>query len=62
VVDGAKAVVANYKPKIDIDPDWELVELGQVCDITSSRRIFKDEYVDEGVPYRTKEIVEAQKV
>ena len=28
IIDGAKAVVANYKPKIDIDPDWEMVELG----------------------------------
>jgi type I restriction enzyme M protein len=32
IIDGAKAVVANYKPKIDIDPDWEMVELGEVCD------------------------------
>lgn len=62
IIDGAKAVVANYKPKIDIDPDWEMVELGEICEITSSRRIFKDEYVDEGVPfYRTKEIVELSK-
>lgn len=29
IIDGAKAVVANYKPKIDIDPDWEMVELGK---------------------------------
>ena len=29
IIDGAKAVVANYKPKIDIDPDWEMVELGE---------------------------------
>lgn len=27
IIDGAKAVVANYKPKIDIHPDWEMVEL-----------------------------------
>ncbi len=26
IIDGAKAVVANYKPIIDIDPDWEMVE------------------------------------
>lgn len=59
IIDGAKAVVANYKPKIDIDPDWEMVELGEVCEITSSKRIFKEEYVESGVPfYRTKEIVE----
>lgn len=31
IIDGAKAVVANYKPKIDIDPDWEIVELGEVA-------------------------------
>lgn len=33
IIDGAKAVVANYKPKIDIDPDWEMVELGEICEI-----------------------------
>lgn len=31
IIDGAKAVVANYKPKIDIDPDWEMVELGEIA-------------------------------
>jgi type I restriction enzyme M protein len=35
IIDGAKAVVANYKPKINIDPDWEMVELGEVCSVTS---------------------------
>lgn len=28
IIDGAQTVVANYKPKIDIDPEWEMVELG----------------------------------
>jgi type I restriction enzyme M protein len=32
IIDGAKAVVENYKPKIDINPDWEMVELREVCD------------------------------
>jgi len=32
IIDGAKAVVANYKPKIEIDPEWEMVELGEVID------------------------------
>jgi type I restriction enzyme M protein len=37
IIDGAKAVVANYKPKIDIDPDWEMVELGDAFNkITTS--------------------------
>ena len=33
IIDGAKMVVENYKPKIDIDAEWEMVELGEVCEI-----------------------------
>ena len=28
IIDGAKMVVDNYKPNIKIDPEWEMVELG----------------------------------
>lgn len=39
---------------------WEKVKLGNVCEITSSKRIFYSEYVDDGVPfYRSKEIIES---
>lgn len=31
IIDGAKQVVDNYKPVIDIDPSWEMKELGEVC-------------------------------
>lgn len=31
IINGAKQVVQNYKPQIDIDPDWEIVELGEVA-------------------------------
>nr|NQU91313.1 restriction endonuclease subunit S [Bacteroidota bacterium] len=31
IIDGARQVVENYKPRIDIDPDWEMVELGEVA-------------------------------
>jgi type I restriction enzyme M protein len=30
IIDGAKQVVDNYKPTIKIDPNWEMVELGEV--------------------------------
>src|SRR5699024_9632475 len=37
---------------------FEKVKLGELCDISSSRRIFAKEYVDEGIPfYRSKEII-----
>ncbi|MCW5899866.1 MAG: N-6 DNA methylase [Flavobacteriales bacterium] len=34
VIDGARQVLAHYKPRITIDPQWEMVELGEVCDFT----------------------------
>ena len=32
VIDGAGAVVDNYRPHIAIDPDWPMVRLGEVCE------------------------------
>ena len=38
---------------------WEKVKLGEVAEITSSKRIFANQYVDKGIPfYRQKEIIE----
>ena len=38
---------------------WERVSIGDLCEITSSKRIFFSEYVEYGVPfYRSKEIIE----
>lgn len=37
IIDGAKMVVENYKPKIDIDPEWEMVELGEVCEVNPKK-------------------------
>ena len=31
IIDGAKQVVENWKPKFEIDPKWEKVKLGDVC-------------------------------
>ena len=35
IIDGAKQIVDNYKPEIRIDPDWEIVELGNVATMFS---------------------------
>lgn len=41
---------------------WDMVELGELTEIGSSKRIFEKEYASEGIPfYRTKEIVELSK-
>ena len=42
--------------------EWRKVKLGDCCEITSSKRIFYNEYVESGVPfYRSKEIIEKAK-
>ena len=36
VIDGARAVLDNYRPHIPIHPDWPMVQLGDVCRIIDS--------------------------
>lgn len=31
IIDGAKQVVENYKPTFKIDPEWEIVEIENIC-------------------------------
>lgn len=41
---------------------WEEEQMGHICTITSSKRIFANEYCEEGIPfYRGKEITELSK-
>jgi type I restriction enzyme M protein len=37
IIDGAKQIVNNYKPTIKLNPDWEMVELGEVFKLSSGR-------------------------
>jgi type I restriction enzyme M protein len=34
IIDGAKQIVENYKPKIKVDENWKVVELGEICELT----------------------------
>lgn len=47
IIDGAKAVVANYKPKIDIDPDWEMVELDSIAEVISGNAFSSSDFKDD---------------
>ncbi|MBT7395591.1 MAG: N-6 DNA methylase [Prolixibacteraceae bacterium] len=53
IIDGAKMVVENYKPKIDIDSDWEMVDLQEVCNVTSGGTPDRknDSYWNGNIPY-----------
>ena len=46
----------------EIPEHWEIRRIGSFAKVTSSKRIFEESYVDEGVPfYRSKEITDLSK-
>lgn len=53
IIDGARQVVENYKPQIDIDPSWEMVELGEVAINLDGKRvpITKSDRIKGNIPY-----------
>jgi type I restriction enzyme M protein len=51
IIDGARQVVENYKPQIVIDPDWPMVELGEVCDKITDGTHRTPTYIETGIPF-----------
>lgn len=50
--------ITDEEKPFDIPDSWEWVRLGAIFDITSSKRVMKSEWRNEGVPfYRAREIV-----
>jgi len=49
IIAGAKQIAQNWKPKIEIDPEWEKVKLGEVIKtVIPPHKIQKSEYLVEG--------------
>lgn len=53
IIDGARMVVENYKPRIEIDPEWEMVDLGDVCEIKAGGTPlkFNKEFWEGNIPW-----------
>ncbi len=55
IIDGIQQAVSAWKPRIEIDPAWEKVKIGDVCFIGdgnhSSKYPRSDEMVSSGVPF-----------
>jgi type I restriction enzyme M protein len=51
IIDGAKMVVENYKPKIDIDPEWEMVELEKITNKITDGTHRTPKYTESGIPF-----------
>jgi type I restriction enzyme M protein len=59
VIDGAKQVVENWKPSFRIDPEWEMVELGEVCEVSSGNTAPQEKklFINGKYPfYRTSDV------
>ncbi|GHV77054.1 hypothetical protein AGMMS49942_18750 [Spirochaetia bacterium] len=53
VIDGARQVVDNWKPQIEVDPEWPMVKLGDVCENYDNKRrpVEKSERKSGKYPY-----------
>jgi type I restriction enzyme M protein len=48
VINGARAVLENYRPHIPINPDWPMVELGVICDLYQPKTITQQDLLEDG--------------
>lgn len=50
IISGARQIVENYKPHVDIDPNWPLVEIGKLCELATggTPRSNVKEYYENG--------------
>lgn len=44
IIEGAKAVVDNYIPTVKIEPKWEVIKLGEVCEFSGGTQPPKDTF------------------
>ena len=51
VIDGARAVVENYRPHIHVDPDWPMVAIGDLCESGRGRVISRRDIENNPGPY-----------
>lgn len=47
IISGAKQIVENWKPSIDVDPEWPMVELKELVDIQNGFAFKSTDYVEE---------------
>jgi restriction endonuclease S subunit len=52
IIDGARQVVANWRPRIEVDPAWPVVALGEVCEVKGGKRVPRGKpFSEERTPF-----------
>ena len=51
IISGAKQIIDNWKPRIEINPEWETRELGDVCEVYQPKTITGADILKDG-PYK----------
>lgn len=60
IIDGAKQIISNWKPKIEVDSEWEMVKLGEVCEKITDWTHSTPTYLDSWIPFlRVTDITES---
>ena len=60
IIDGARQVIENWKPHIEVDPDWPMVKLGTIVTKITDGTHSTPTYTDHGVPFlRVTDITES---
>jgi restriction endonuclease S subunit len=62
IIDGARQVVENYKPKIKVEEGWEVVELDDICSKITDGSHYSPPTNDKGYPYITVKDVQDDKI
>lgn len=51
IINGARQIIQNYKPQIDINPNWKMVELGEICEINPETINPAEKYNNDNIIY-----------
>lgn len=62
IIDGAKQIIQNWKPKIQPDPEWVQMELADVCEIITDGTHQTPIYCNSGVVFLSSRNVTSRRV
>lgn len=53
VIEGARAVIDNYRPSVPVDPEWPVIQMGELCTTITDGDHQPPPKADIGIPFVT---------